>query len=177
MNERILHRRCVEQTVSISLQGSYSSCPSCFWGNARKCGTRRLATPLQKPKISRTKPTRSRRRGCRGLTGCKHLNVSAFPRLEVQSVNQEVVRVLRHRARTRTSGALQARLIWVFRPDVAVYVARPVDLVCSDHLDVPKSPICSTRLGNTRWSQVSRRDTRCGVALMKKRILSVCRRF
>ena len=40
-----------------------------------------------------------------------------------------------------TSGALQARLIWVCLLDLAVYVARPVEFVCCDHLDVPKSPI------------------------------------
>lgn len=40
-----------------------------------------------------------------------------------------------------TSGALQARLIWVLRLDLVVYVARPVEFVCCDHLDVPKSPI------------------------------------
>lgn len=41
----------------------------------------------------------------------------------------------------RTSGALQARLIGVPWFDRVVYVARPVELVCCDHLDVPKSPI------------------------------------
>ena len=34
----------------------------------------------------------------------------------------------------------------MFGLDVAVYVAKPVDVVCSDHLDVPKSPICRIRL-------------------------------
>lgn len=42
----------------------------------------------------------------------------------------------------RTSGALQARLIWVLWLDFVVYVARPVEFVCCDHLEVPKSPIC-----------------------------------
>lgn len=41
----------------------------------------------------------------------------------------------------RTSGALQARLMWVVWLALAVYVARPVEFVCCDHLDVPKSPI------------------------------------
>ena len=40
-----------------------------------------------------------------------------------------------------TSGALQARLICVLWLALVVYVASPVELVCCDHLDVPKSPI------------------------------------
>ena len=41
----------------------------------------------------------------------------------------------------RTSGALHARLIWVLWLDWVVYVARPMEFVCCDNLDVPKSPI------------------------------------
>ena len=41
-----------------------------------------------------------------------------------------------------TSGELQARLMWVFCPGLVLYVARPVELVCWDHREVPKSPIC-----------------------------------
>ena len=35
----------------------------------------------------------------------------------------------------------------MLRLDLVVYVARPVDLVCSDHLDVPKSPIWKNNMG------------------------------
>ena len=45
----------------------------------------------------------------------------------------------------RTSGALQARLISVFLLDFVVNVARPVDMVCCVHLEVPKSSICDRK--------------------------------
>lgn len=32
-------------------------------------------------------------------------------------------------------------LIWVDGPALVVYVARPTEFVCCDHLDVPKSAI------------------------------------
>ena len=44
-----------------------------------------------------------------------------------------------------TSGALHAMLIWVVWLDLVVYVARPVEFVCCDHLDVPKSAICGEK--------------------------------
>lgn len=54
-----------------------------------------------------------------------------------------------------TSGALQARLIWVVWLDLVVNVARPVDMVCCVHREVPKSPICISQS-----EQAAQDDTR-----------------
>lgn len=43
----------------------------------------------------------------------------------------------------------------MLRLNLVVYVARPVEFVCCDHLDVPKSPICEEQTEKSHCAYVS----------------------